>query len=103
VPTVPASPTATPPPGVGVWPNPFTPDLPTNFQTIFSLPPSHGAGQLRIIDLHRRSVRSIQFGAGAVVAWDGKNENGVTVPSGVYLYLLESDGSVKRGTVTVLR
>lgn len=102
-PTVPANPTVTAPSGVGVWPNPFTPDLATDHQTVFSLSPTHGAGQLLVIDLHRRSIRSIQFGAGSAVAWDGKNESGVTVPSGVYLYLLEADGHVKRGTVTVLR
>jgi|GEM_PF-2432485 len=91
------------PAGVKVGPNPFTPQLSTNSVTWFNLPSSHGPGRLMIADLRRHRVRSLDFGAGAAVQWDGKNEQGIVVPSGVYVYLLESDGSVSRGTVTVLR
>ncbi|HVZ80954.1 MAG TPA: hypothetical protein VHE12_09180 [bacterium] len=102
-PTVLVTPTPTPPGGHLVWPNPFTPDLSTDHQALFQLPPSHGAGKLLIVDLHRREVRSMVFGPGAAVAWDGKDNGGRTVPSGVYLFLLEADDRVERGTVTVLR
>ncbi len=95
--------TATPPPGVKVWPNPFTPLLPTNTITHFFLPANHGAGQLLIADLKRKLVRSLDFGAVVDVQWDGKDNGGNVVPSGVYLYLLESSGTVQRGTITVMR
>ena len=97
------TPTSSPPPGVRVWPNPFTPDLPTNNRTHFPLPPGHGAVQLVIVDMKRREVRMSNFPPAGDVQWDGKDDSGSVVASGVYLYLLQSDGSVSRGTVTVLR
>jgi hypothetical protein len=96
-------PTSTPPAGIKVWPNPFTPQLPTNNVTHFLLPANHGAGRLLIADLKRKLVRSFDFGALADVQWDGKDNAGNIVSSGVYLYLSESDGTVRRGTVTVMR
>jgi hypothetical protein len=45
----------------------------------------------------------LDFGAGTDVQWDAKDDSGAAVPSGVYLYLLEMDGSVRRGTITVMR
>ncbi len=96
-------PTPTPTPGLKVWPNPFTPQLPSNNTAHFSIPSSHGSGRLLIADLWRRQVRSINFQAGSDVQWDGRDNNGNIVTSAVYLYLLESDGAVSRGTVTVMR
>lgn len=96
-------PTPTPTPGLKVWPNPFTPQLPSNNTAHFSLPSSHGSGSVLIADLWRRQVRSVHFQAGVDVQWDGRDNNGNIVTSGVYLYLLESDGGVSRGTVTVMR
>jgi hypothetical protein len=96
-------PTLTPPPGLKAWPDPFTPQLPSNSTTHFLLPPGHGAGKVMIADLNRKLIWSLGFGAGADVQWDGKDMGGRIVASGVYLYLLESDGQVRRGTVTVMR
>ena len=31
--------------------------------------------------------------------WDGKNQNGMTLPSGTYFYVIEIDGGVKKGWV----
>lgn len=103
--TVTITPTLTSTPGLvfRVGPNPFTPELAPNNQTHFGLPTSHGAGKLLILDLRRRRMRYIQFGAGQDVTWDGRDDNGNVVSSGVYLYLLESGGVVTRGTITVLR
>ncbi|HJT25704.1 MAG TPA: hypothetical protein VJ873_14100, partial [bacterium] len=95
--------TPTPTPGRFVWPNPFTPQLPTDNTAHFNLPSGHGAGKFLIADLKRRKVRSVDFSAGQDAAWDGRDDDGNLVASGVYLYLLESDGTVHRGTVTVLR
>lgn len=95
--------TPTPPPGVRVWPNPFTPQLSSNNVTHFLLAVGHGSGRLLIADLRRRQVRSIDFAAGADIQWDGRDDGGSVLGGGVYLYLLESDGTVRRGTVTVMR
>jgi hypothetical protein len=45
----------------------------------------------------------MNFTAGSVVGWDGKNDAGQVVQGGVYLYLLGVDGSVHRGSITVLK
>ena len=94
---------STPPPGVKVWPNPVIPGNPPNDKTHFQLPAGHGAGHLIIANLKRHRVRSLDFGPGADVQWDAKDDSGTTVPSGVYLYLLEADGPVTRGSITVMR
>ncbi len=105
IPTATLSPTPTPlpPTGVKVWPNPFTPQLSTNNVTHFLLAPGHGAGRLMVANLRRRQIRSFDFGPGADIQWDGRDNGDNVVSSGVYLYLLESDGTVRRGTVTVMR
>jgi hypothetical protein len=98
------SPTGTPfPPGIKVFPNPVIPGEPPNDKTHFVLPADHGAGKLLIIDLRRRAVRSLDFQAGQDVQWDARDDNGSLVSSGVYIYLLQADGNVSRGTVTVMR
>lgn len=95
--------TPSPTPGHFVWPDPFTPQLPTDHSAHFNLPPGHGAGQVVIADLRRRKIRSFDFSPGQDVQWDGRDDGGAIVSSGLYLYLLESDGTVRRGTVTVMR
>ncbi|HEY5038129.1 MAG TPA: hypothetical protein VIJ93_03550, partial [bacterium] len=86
-----------------VLPNPFTPELSTDNLAHFNLPFSHGAGQLLIGDVRRRPLRMISFQAGQSVQWDGRDDGGRIVSGGVYLYLLNVNGSMLRGTVTVLR
>ena len=56
-----------------------------------------------IYTLKRRLIRSIAFGAGQAVLWDGRDNQGSLVLFGVYPYLLQSGGRVDRGAVTVLR
>gem|GEM_PF-5479989 len=106
------SPTATPSPQPSmtpacasgpVWPNPFTPSLATNQAVQFCVAPGHPAGTLRVYNLKRRLIRSIAFGAGQPVAWDGRDSQGSVVLFGVYPYLLQSGGRAERGAVTVLR
>ncbi len=84
-------------------PNPFTPALPTNNQTRFNLSSSHSAGQLLIFDLNRQPIRTLNFNLGVPVTWDGKNDSAQMVSGGVYIYLLNVDGTVHRGSITVLR
>jgi len=84
-------------------PNPFTPNLPTNNFVSFNLSPGHSSGELFIFDLKRYPVRRIDFAAGTVVSWDGKNDGGQVVQGGLYVYLLSVDGHVHRGSITVLK
>jgi hypothetical protein len=56
-----------------------------------------------ILDIRRRPIRTISFGAGATAQWDGKDGSGQIVHGGVYLYLLSADNKVWRGTIAVLR
>ena len=86
-----------------VSPNPFTPGITPNDQAVFNLSPLHGAGKLVITDLRRRKVRSIDFTASQLVEWDGRDDAGDFVRSGVYVFLLQVDGIFKRSTVTVMR
>jgi len=73
----------------------------------FSVPSGRGPASLRVFDVQGRLVRTLLRDAtvdgGAVVGWDGRDERGVTVSSGVYFYRLETiDGAVTR-KMTVLR
>jgi len=55
-----------------------------------------------IYDLSGSHVVDLNEGTD-VVLWDGKDSNGSTVPSGVYLYELEYQGKHATGSVVVAR
>jgi flagellar hook assembly protein FlgD len=58
--------------------------------------PEHGGGSLnlKIYDLRGRIIRTLVSGnlepGKQMVHWDGKDERGHSVPSGLYLYRLET-------------
>lgn len=86
-------------------PNPFSPeDGMTSIR--FSLDKSTDA-QLRVYDLSGRLVRTLaegSFPAGEhQVNWNGKNDRGENVSSGVYFYRLQAGSFVKSNSVTILR
>lgn len=74
-------------------PNPFNPSTDIRF-TVYRA----GPGTLRVFDLHGRLVRTLfsgRFSGGSqVVTWDGRNDAGQSVASGVYTYRLEVNGEV---------
>jgi hypothetical protein len=95
-----------------VVPNPFTPtgdDV--NEITIFDWPNMTTEGATITIFTKRNiPVRRYELPAqleyGDVVgrAWDGRDENGLLMPPGLYIYVVESDGRVVcNGTITLLR
>lgn len=71
-------------------PNPFNPKTDIRFAL-----PAAGAVSLRVFDVEGRQVRVLAEGPYATgehtVTWDGKNDAGQTVPSGVYFYRLAGD------------
>jgi hypothetical protein len=56
-----------------------------------------------IFSLKRGLLRTVHFGVGQSVTWDGKDEQGSVALFGVYPFLLQCGGRVDRGAVTVLR
>jgi len=61
---------------------------------VFDLGPAGGAASLKIYDVHGRLLRTIQtppLSSGLHrITWDGRDEQGRDLPSGVYLYTMES-------------
>ncbi len=68
--------------------------------------PAAGAS-LRVYDLTGRLVRTLVSGAtqagSLVVTWDGLDERGRRVASGVYLYRLEAPGVAMTKKMTLLK
>jgi hypothetical protein len=73
------------------YPNPFNPETRINFKMKES-----GFVELSIFNLKGQQVRSLVakiMGNGAhTVNWDGKDNNGIVLPSGTYLYKLRVNG-----------
>ncbi len=84
------------------FPNPFNP-----ITTISFYLPRPERVVLTIYDVEGRSVRrlvdeNVTFGR-TDVTWDGRNDNGTTVGSGVYFYRLKAGNKVLTRKLTVLK
>jgi sugar lactone lactonase YvrE len=101
-PAVPAA-TQTPDDAVGPAPNPFTPGLGAGRGTLFRLPAGHGPGRLTLFGPNGDPVYVAAFDAAAAVEWDGSSNAGPTAESGDFTFVIQADGRVWRGTVTLLR
>ncbi|MCP4290243.1 MAG: T9SS type A sorting domain-containing protein, partial [bacterium] len=85
------------------FPNPFNPS--TEIQ--FELPRTESV-TLRIFDVRGRMITSLiqgdSFSAGRhAVTWNGRNNAGMNVPSGVYFYVLEAGGNGARHKMLLLK
>jgi len=84
------------------YPNPFNPTT----QIRFGLPTTSKV-RLMILNQRGQTVRVIVDGekpAGwHTVTWDGKNESGHEVASGIYLYILEADNKKILKKMTLIR
>jgi hypothetical protein len=73
------------------WPNPFNPSTTIGFGM-----PTAGRVQLRIYDLRGRQVRTLLEDWRAAgwyeETWQGDDDRGQRVSSGIYLYVLQSNG-----------
>ena len=78
------------------YPNPFNPNTTIRYDL-----PGEGAVRLSVYNLSGQKIRTLLDGPQVAgvhrVAWDGKDETGIQVASGIYLYRLETEeGSLVR-------
>ena len=84
------------------YPNPFNPETTISF--VLHRPM---AITLQIFDAHGRRVRRLASGfyaaGGYQTRWDGCNENGLAVASGVYFYQLTGESQTSRNKLLLMR
>jgi endoglucanase Acf2 len=84
------------------YPNPFNPQT-----TIECVVPAEGPVRLAVYDARGRQVRVLADGrlpAGAhTVAWDGRDDGGRSLASGVYFLRFEAAGAARVGKLVLLR
>ena len=68
---------------------------------------SAGSGELSIFSADGKLVRRLDIEKRLAreyeVVWDGRNEAGNLVGSGLYYYVLDADEGKRRGTLAVVR
>ncbi len=83
------------------FPNPFNPTTTISYELN-----KVGQVSLSIFDMLGKKVADLYDGAQAVgsysFSWDGRDQRGSTVSSGVYFYRLTLDGSVSKSRVMTL-
>ncbi len=89
---------------LGIFPNPF------NNGTVVRIEMGQaGPARLDVYDVRGRLVRCLIDGNLSLAAgphdfpWDGRNERGRDVSSGVYFVRLSAGGVMKRGKLTLVR
>lgn len=89
------------------FPNPFLPGRMHSQTRIRYALDSAGSGELSIFSADGRLVRRLdmekRLGREYEVVWDGRNEAGKPVGSGLYYYVLDADGGKRQGTLAVVR
>lgn len=88
---------------LGNAPNPFNPQTTIHF--VLDAP---GSAMVRILDLRGRSVRTFRFADLQAdqryeFNWNGADDAGLAMPSGVYLYQLESGGVTTSKRMSLIR
>ncbi len=78
------------------------------FTLIVNNPAGSILSQKKIYDLQGFEVADLEVvgdetAATAIFKWNGKDKDGNIVPSGVYIYQLQSEGQSINGTVVVVR
>ncbi|MBN1559811.1 T9SS type A sorting domain-containing protein [candidate division KSB1 bacterium] len=84
------------------YPNPFNPTTAISYAL-----PERSEMMLNVYDIHGKLVRTLVTGlqpAGAyTITWDGVNNAGESVPSGIYLYRMTAGSFVKTERMTLLK
>ena len=90
-----------------VWPNPFRPAGHGAAWIPFALHRPSAAGSLTLYGADGRRVRQFDLGARSarrhLVSWDGTNESGEPVGSGIYYAVLEAEGVSLRRPLALVR
>ena len=85
-------------------PNPFAPNNSGDLsdRTIFHMQTRDSDVEfgIEIYDMTRRRVQTLRNG---LTIWDGKDESGVVVESGVYIYQIQAGDEVISETIVVVR
>jgi hypothetical protein len=88
---------------LAAWPLPYRGGA---LNVSFALPPGAIGGELALIDLAGRHVRTLRGGTPAagrqVTSWDGRDDAGRAVPDGVYFLITHTDGHESRLKLVVL-
>jgi Ca-activated chloride channel homolog len=89
---------------LGNYPNPFNPD--TNIRFEVNLPSSREL-ELNIYNLRGQLIRTLMLHISAPgvcqIHWDGKDEAGTIMPSGVYYYCLNSESHFAVGRMLMIK
>jgi len=84
------------------YPNPFNPETWISYEL-----PKDGFVNLTIVDLLGRHIRTVvmshQPAGGYRVRWDGRDETGRIVSSGIYIYRLHSGSNILSRKMTLVR
>lgn len=84
------------------WPDPFNPSTTLRIET-----PPGVVARVDIFDVAGRSVRSLWSGVltegGRELTWDGRDDDGAPLPSGVYVARLSTDGALRTERLTLVR
>ena len=87
---------------VSISPNPFQQSTTVTFRL-----PQEANVAVEVYDTNGRRIRELWRGRSRPgrhqVRWDGNDETGHSVPSGVYLYRIEADGKVESGRIQLVR
>jgi len=60
-------------------------------------------GDIKVFTITGKLVKKIDIQAGYESEWDGKNDKGKDVASGVYIYLIENERNKKTGKLMIIR
>ncbi|MBI5555691.1 MAG: Ig-like domain-containing protein, partial [Elusimicrobia bacterium] len=71
--------------------------------SIFYFNPDQKMGTIKIFNLTGALILEKDLAPGNVATWDGKDSDGDMVETGIYIYQLDIDGSIKNGAIAVVK
>ncbi|MGH7456375.1 MAG: FlgD immunoglobulin-like domain containing protein, partial [bacterium] len=84
------------------YPNPFNPSTKIQFSVLEA-----GVVQLSVYNLQGQEVRTLVFGqmnpGRHTITWNGRDNSGKIVPSGIYLYKLRVNGFEQTRKMTFMK